>query len=108
MRSARDLPAAQQDAVWQTVKDRPAFDPAVFALSIVGTLAWVVALVGIALAARRAGARRAEWVFIGLAGVFLLGGHPLPFGTLAFGCLFIAALLHTCGRSRRSASGQVR
>jgi hypothetical protein len=26
--------------------------------------------------------------------VFLMGGHPFPFGTIAFGCLFIAALLH--------------
>lgn len=94
MRSARDLPPAQQTGVWETVKDWPGFDPPVFALNVVGTLGWVVALVGVALAARRAGAGRLEWVFILLAGLFLLGGHPFPFGTVAFGCLFVAALLH--------------
>jgi hypothetical protein len=26
-----------------------------------------------------------------LAEVFLLGGHPYPAGTLAFGCFFVAA-----------------
>jgi uncharacterized membrane protein len=108
MRSARDLPAAQQEAVFETVKDWPGFDPAVFALNIVGTLGWVVALVGIALIARRGGAPRTEWIFIGLAGLFLLGGHPFPFGTVAFGCLFIAALLHerTALRARRSEPGR--
>jgi hypothetical protein len=94
MRSARDLSPAEQNGVWETVKDWPGLDPSVFALNIVGTLAWVVVLVGVALAARRAGAPRAEWIFIALAGVFLMGGHPFPFGTIAFGCLFIAALLH--------------
>jgi hypothetical protein len=38
--------------------------------------------------------RLGEWIFIGLAAVFLLGGHPFPAGTLAFGCFFIGALLH--------------
>jgi hypothetical protein len=101
MRTARDLPAAQQQGVWETVKDWPGWDPPVFAINIVGTLGWVVALVGIALIARRAGVARREWVFVALAGVFLIGGHPAPFGTLAFGCLFLAALLHvwTSGRA---------
>ena len=94
MRHARDLSPAEQNGVWETVKDWPGFDPPVFALNIVGTLGWVVALVAVALAARRAGAPRAEWIFIALAGLFLLGGHPFPAGTIAFGCLFIAALLH--------------
>jgi len=94
MRTARDLPAAQQEGVWETVKDWPGLDPPVFAINVVGTLGWVVALIGIALIARRGGAARSEWILIGLAGFFLLGGHPFPFGTIAFGCLFIAALLH--------------
>ena len=85
MRTARDLPAAQQLGVWETVKDWPGWDPPVFALNIVGTLGWVVALVGIALIARKAGAARSEWVFIGLAVVGQLGGHPFPFRTIAFG-----------------------
>ena len=94
MRNARDLSPAEANGVWETVKDWPGFDPPVFALNIVGTLGWVVALVGVALAARRTGAPRTEWIFIALAGLFLMGGHPFPFGTIAFGCLFIAALLH--------------
>ena len=102
MRHARDLPAAQQEGVWQTVKDWPGFDPPLFALNIVGTLGWVVALVGLALAARRVGAPRKEWIFIALAGLFLMGGHPFPFGTITFACLAIAALLHERNVSRSS------
>jgi hypothetical protein len=94
MRSARDLSPEQQLGIWETVKDWPGFDMRVWTLGIIGTLGWVVALVGLALAARRAGASRFEWVFILLAGLFLMGGHPFPFGTIAFACLFVAALLH--------------
>jgi ABC-type Mn2+/Zn2+ transport system permease subunit len=81
----------------------------VFALNIIGTLGWVVALVGLALIARRAGAARSEWIFLGLAGLFLLGGHPFPFGTITFGCVFIAALLHEISRSSSAsaAAGRV-
>jgi hypothetical protein len=94
MRHARDLPAAQQDGIFDAVEDWPGFDPTAFSLNVVGTLGWLVAVGALALAARRAGAPRAQWIFIGLAALFLLGGHPFPFGTLAFGSLFIAALLH--------------
>jgi hypothetical protein len=93
MRSARDLSAVQQEGVFDVVKDWPALGPP-FALSIVGTLGWVAAVGVLALTARRQGAPRPEWVLIGLAGVLLLGGHPFPWGTLAFGCFFIGALLH--------------
>jgi hypothetical protein len=33
-------------------------------------------------------------VFIALAAVFLMAGHPFPGGTLAFGSLFVAALMY--------------
>jgi hypothetical protein len=107
MRTARDLPAAQQEGVWETVKDWPGLHPSAFAINIVGTLGWVVALVGIALIARRRGTARSEWIPIGLAGLFLMGGHPFPFGTIAFGCLFIAALVHvrtTAGADQAAAA----
>jgi hypothetical protein len=104
MRFARDLPPEQQLGVWETVKDWPGFDMRVWPLGVVGTLGWVVALVGVALAARRAGAGRAEWVFILLAGLVLMGGHPFPFGTVALGCLFIASALHVRAERRLSAS----
>jgi hypothetical protein len=77
------------------VKDWPAVGPP-FALSIVGTLGWrwVAAVGALGLAARRQGAPRPEWIVIALAAVFLLGGHPFPYGTIAFGCFFIGALLY--------------
>ena len=93
MHSARELPAAQQEGVFTVVKDWPGIGP-VFALSIVGTLGWVIAVGTLALAARRLGASRPEWITLALAAVFLLGGHPFPWGTLAFGSLFVAVLVH--------------
>jgi hypothetical protein len=93
MRTARDLPAAQQDGVWAAVKDWPGFEPSVFSLNVVGTLGWVVAVGALAVAARRMGAPRSQWILIALAALFLMGGHPAPAGTLAFGSLFLAALL---------------
>ena len=93
MRSARDLSTVQQEGVFDVVKDWPAVGPP-FALSIIGTLGWVAAVGALALAARRHRAPRREWILIGLAALFLLGGHPFPAGTLAFGCLFLAAVLH--------------
>ena len=93
MREARDLPAPQQDGVFAVVKDWPDLEPVAFSLNVVGTLGWVLAVGALAIAARRAGAPRAQWIFIGLAAFFLMGGHPAPFGALAFGCLSVAALL---------------
>jgi len=102
MRNARDLPAAQQEGVWVTVKDWPAFDPSVFSLNVLGTLGFVVAVGSLAFAARRTGAPRPQWILMGLAALFLMGGHPSPFGSLAFGCLFLAGL-HLELRASRSA-----
>lgn len=93
MHTARDLPAAQQVGVFTVVKDWPGVGP-VFALSVLGTLGWVLAVGTLALAARRLGAVRAEWITLALAPVFLLGGHPFPLGTLAFGSLFVAMAVH--------------
>jgi hypothetical protein len=75
------------------VRDWSAAGPP-FALSIVGTVGWVAAVGALALATRRQHAPRSESILIGLAALFLLGGHPFPQGTLAFGCFFIAVLLH--------------
>jgi hypothetical protein len=99
MHAARDLPAAQQEGVFAVVNNWPGLGP-VFALSIVGTLGWVVAVGALALAARRLGASRPEWIALALAAVFLLGGHPFPLGTLAFGSLVVAALFHEWGTAR--------
>jgi hypothetical protein len=89
LRSVQGFPAEAQAAVFEAVWDMPGLS-LIFGLSIVGTGAWVVALVAAAMALRRAGASRGPFVLLILAGVFLLGGHPFPFGTLAFGCFFLA------------------
>lgn len=110
MRSARDLPLAQQEGVFSVVKDWPGLS-SLFALSILGTLGWVVAVGTLALAARRQGVRRLEWVLLALSAVFLMAGHPFPGGTVAFGSFFLAALVHEFGSGRpggrRSAAASV-
>jgi hypothetical protein len=90
LRNAQGLSAEGQAAVYETVIDMPGLS-LIFGLSIVGTGAWVVALVAAAIALRRAGASRGPFILLVLAGVFLMGGHPYPAGTLAFGCFFVAA-----------------
>jgi len=90
LQSAQGLSTEGQTAVYETAIDMPGLS-LIFVLSIVGTAAWVVAVIAAALALRRAGASRGPFVLLILAGVFLLGGHPFPWGTLAFGCFFVAA-----------------
>ena len=100
MRGTRDLPDSQRETVFELVESWPAAEPWVFWLSIVGTGGWVLALGSLAVATRAAGASRSQWVLIGLAAFFLLLGHPAPFGTLAFGSLFLAAVIHERHASR--------
>jgi hypothetical protein len=90
LRGAQGLSAEGQAAVYEAVKDLPLLSLP-FGLSIVGTLGWAVALIAAAMALRRAGASRGAFILLILAGVFLMGGHPYPAGTLAFGCFFLAA-----------------
>ncbi len=94
MRGTRGLGDSQQDIVFDLVRTWPAAEPWVFWLSVVGTGGWVLALGYLTVAARAAGAPRALWILLGLAAFFLLLGHPAPFGTLAFGSLFIATVIH--------------
>ena len=95
----RSLSADQQEGVFLVVKDWPGL-AAPFVLSILGTAGWVVAVGGLALAARRQAAPRREWLVLGLAAVFLMAGHPFPGGTLAFGSFFVAALCYELRSSR--------
>jgi hypothetical protein len=90
LRNARGLSASAQQAIYEAVKDMPVVS-LIFVLSVVGSLAWVVALVCAAMALRRAGASLGPFILVILAGLFFLGGHPYPAGTLAFGCFFLAA-----------------
>jgi hypothetical protein len=89
LRNAQGLSAGAQEAIHEAVIDMPGLS-LIFGLSIVGTGAWVVALIAAAMALRHAGASRGPFVLLILAGVFLMGGHPSPGGTLAFGCFFVA------------------
>ena len=90
LRGARVLSVEEQTAIYDTAIDMPGLS-LIFVLSIVGTGAWVVAVIAAAMALRHAGAPRGPFVLLILAAVFLLGGHPFPGGTLAFGCFFLAA-----------------
>jgi hypothetical protein len=100
MRGTRGLSQSQQDTVFDLVKTWPAAEPWVLWLSIAGTGGWILAVGYLAYTARAAGAPRAQWIFIGLAVAFLMLGHPAPFGTLAFGSLFLAAVVHEREASR--------
>jgi hypothetical protein len=94
MRGARDLATDQQEAVFELVRDWPMLEPFAIWLSLAASIGWVLAVGSLALAARRGGAPRPQWVFLALAAGFLMLGHPAPFGTVAFGSLFVAAVIH--------------
>ena len=92
MRAARDLTVAEQNAVFEVVKDWPGTDPAVFAIGAVAVAGMVLALAMLTIGARRLRVGRGPVILLALATIVALGGHPFPFGTVAFGCLFLAAL----------------
>jgi hypothetical protein len=105
LRNAQGLSAEAQAAIYEAVIDMPGLS-LIFGLSIVGTGAWVVAMIAAAIALRRAGAPRGPFVLLILAGVLLMGGHPFPGGTLAFGCFFLAvAWLELAQRGMRAPEG---
>ena len=105
LRNARGLSAGAQEAIYEAVKDMPVVS-LIFGLSVVGTGAWVVALVGAALSLRRAGASLGPFILLILAGVFLMGGHPYPAGTLAFGSFFLGAAWLEFAPGRFTSSSQ--
>jgi hypothetical protein len=105
LRNAQGLSAGAQEAIYEAVKDMPVLS-LIFGLSIVGTLAWVVALIAAAMALRRAGASRVPFILLILAGVFLMGGHPYPAGTLAFGSFFLATAWLELAQGRLTSDSQ--
>jgi hypothetical protein len=105
LRNAQGLSAGAQEAIYEAVKDMPVLS-LIFGLSVVGSLAWVASLVAAAMALRRAGASLGPFVLLILAGVFLLGGHPYPAGTLAFGSFFLAAAWLEFGPGRLASASQ--
>jgi hypothetical protein len=105
LRGAQVLSVEEQTAIYETAIDMPGLS-LIFVLSIVGTGAWVVAVIAAAIALRRAGASRGPFVLLILAAVFLLGGHPFPGGTLAFGCFFLAAAWLELASGMHGSTGQ--
>jgi hypothetical protein len=91
LRNAQGLLARAQDAVYEKVKDIPELN-LIFGLLLVGTSGWVVVLIAAAIALRHAGAARGPFVLLIVAEVFLMGGYPFPFGTLAVGCFFLVSV----------------
>jgi hypothetical protein len=77
LRNAQGLPAGAQEAVHEAVKDMPELS-LIFGLSIVGTGAWVVALIAAAIALRRGGAPRGPFVFADLGGDLPAGRASFP------------------------------
>lgn len=102
MRETRGLTESEQDIVFELVRTWPAAEPWVFWLGLIGTGGWVLALGYLTVTARAAGAPRGQWILLGLAAFFLMLGHPAPFGTVAFGSLFVATLIHERHVSRVS------
>ena len=105
MRSARDLSPAQQEGVFLVVKDWPGLAPP-FILSILGTGGWILAVGGLALAVRRQGSPRREWVPLALAAAFLMGGpascsRSVSRHSTADGSLFATSVIFTPGRNPR-------
>jgi len=90
-RQAQDMSASDQAAVVEATKDLPGVS-LIFLISIIGTGAWVVAVVAAAIAVRRNGAPRGPYILLIMSGIFLLGGHPFPAGTVAFTCFLAAAV----------------
>jgi len=97
IRNARQLPADQQSVVAQVVQNL--FHDAIvggggyYLIGVIGTLGWLVGLLGAAMALRKGGLPRLPTVLLGLSGLLLLVGHVPPWGPLAFGCLLLAMAL---------------
>src|SRR5215211_5021177 len=68
LRNAQVLPAGAQEAVHEAVIDMPGLS-LIFGLSIVGSGAWVVALIAAVIALRRAVTSRGPFILLILAGV---------------------------------------
>ncbi len=105
LRNAQGISAEGQTAVYETMKDLPRLRLP-FDLLVVDTGGWVVALISAAIALRCAGASREPFVLLILAGVFLIGGHPFPFGTLVFGSFFPATAWLELAQRAGTCAGQ--
>jgi hypothetical protein len=96
LRNAQGLSAEGQAAVYEAVIDMPGLS-LIFGLSIVGTGAWVVALIATAIALRRAGAPLGPFIFADT-------GRGVPYGRASLprwhACLRVFLPGHRVARAR--------
>jgi hypothetical protein len=91
------LPAVDRPPVADAIEDYFA-SPILFALSIIGNGAWVVAMVAAAIAFRRAGASRPVTLLVACSSLFVMHDAG-PIGAIGLACFAAAAVL--VDRSRR-------
>jgi len=94
---ANGLPASGRTAVAGAIQDFNEHWVTQVAL-VLGSLGWIVAMVGAAIAARSAGARWPAVALLGLASAFVI--HPPPIGPVALVCFAAGALLVERARMR--------
>lgn len=102
-RGAHRLPADQQALVARQLEEF-AFSPIVGGggpslIGILGPLGWVTAVVGAAIALRRAGVPRLPSILIGLSAIFAV--HSWPTGSLGLAFFLLGAGLAEYARSKR-------
>jgi hypothetical protein len=100
MSNAENLPLEQQTGVWQAVREWPRNEELVVRLGDLGTLGWIIAVLGLAWGARRWGAPAWQWLLLIPAALLLVLGHPAPYGTIAFACVFVVAAVQVVRLSR--------
>jgi hypothetical protein len=83
-------------------------DPFKTLLFDIGRYAWIVALVGAAVALWRAGAPRLPLVLMSLPAYLVTLDHAFPFGSLTFGSFFVIAAWLELASGRLTIAGQHR
>jgi hypothetical protein len=83
-------------------------DPFKTLLFDIGRYAWIVALVGAAVALWRAGAPRLPLVLMALPAYLVTLDHAFPFGSLTFGTFFVIAAWLELASGRLTLAGQHR
>ena len=99
-RRAAELPAEEQDALVRAMEVLFQSSTKNLFFSI-GILAFIVALVAAVVALFWADAPRVPLFLLALPVYFIGLDHAFPFGSLAFGTFFVAALWLELGRSKR-------
>jgi hypothetical protein len=84
--------SAQEQAVVSKVIEAFFTSPITIGFFAVGTLAWTIGVLALAVGLYRARTSLVPVIILVASGLLLLGDHTFPFGTMAFGAFFFAAL----------------